>query len=104
MAAVTILSPTTEDDASSDINVTGSQTITGGLFADEHITERVGAIIIYIDTPGKFVPLLDDRGRMVTLTNIRPTYKLNSSGTYYVSKPITTQAVGVFYDNGQFGG
>lgn len=103
MATVTILSSTTGDDASSDIEVTGSQTITVGLFADGHITERVGAII-NIGTPGGFVPLLDDRGRMVTLTNIRPMYKLNSSGTYYVSKPITTQAVGVFYDDGQFGG
>lgn len=103
MAAVTIISSTTEDDASSDIDVTGSQTITVGLLADGHITERVGAII-YIRTPSYSVPLLDDRGRMVTLTNIRPMYKLNSSGTYYVSKPITTQAVGVFYDNGQFGG
>lgn len=103
MAAVTILSSTTGDDASSDIDVTGSQTITVGLFADGHITERVGAII-YIGTPSGSVPLLDDRGRMVTLTNIRPMYKLNSSGTYYVEKPITTQAVGVFYDDGQFGG
>ena len=103
MAAVTIISSTTDDDASSDIEVTGSKTITVGLLADGHITERVGAII-YIYTPSGSVPLLDDRGRMVTLTNIRPMYKLNSSGTYYVEKPITTQAVGVFYDNGQFGG
>jgi len=103
MTAVTILSSTTSDDISSDIEVTGSQTITVGLFANGSITERVGAII-YIVTPSDSVPLLDDRGRMVTLTNIRPTYKLNSSGTYYVSKPITTQAVGVFYDDGQFGG
>ena len=102
MAAVTLIGSTTEDDSSSDIEVTGSQTITVGLFADGLITERVGAII-YISTPNTPVPLLDDRGRMVTLTNIRPTYKLNSSGTYYVEKPITTQAVGVFYDNGQFG-
>ena len=102
MAAVTIIGSTTEDDVSSDIDVTGSQTITVGLFADGNITERVGAII-YTGTPGDFVPLLDDRGRMVTLTNIRPMYKLNSSGTYYVEKPITTQAVGVFYDSGQFG-
>lgn len=103
MAAVTLIGSTTEDDSSPDIEVTGSQTITVGLFADELITERVGAII-YISTPNNPVPLLDDRGRMVTLTNIRPTYKLNSSGTYYVEKPITTQAVGVFYDDGQFGG
>lgn len=103
MAAVTIIGSTTEDDVSSDIEVTGSRTITVGLFATGPITERVGAII-YIETPSDSVPLLDDRGRMVTLTNIRPTYKLNSSGTYYVEKPITTQAVGVFYDDGQFGG
>jgi hypothetical protein len=103
MALVTIIGSTTGDDVSPDIEVTGSQTITVGLFANGQITERVGAII-YIATPSDSVPLLDDRGRMVTLTNIRPTYKLNSSGSYYVEKPITTQAVGVFYDNGQFGG
>lgn len=104
MAIVTLISPTEEDDSSAALEVTPGNTFIVGLFSNDYWTERVGALI-YIGIPGGgMIELKDEKGRLVVLTRARPFYSITGAGTYYVEKPATSGEIGVFYDNGQFGG
>lgn len=91
MALETLLAPQTASGTSAAILCDGTSAITVGIYAASSISERVGAFVVMETptTPGILHPIH-------TLTRDKPMYRIDQAGTFYVIKPATTQAIGVY--------
>lgn len=97
MAIVDVLPATTAADTSVEFTCDGITEITAGLYGT--INERVG-VSIMIESPSGFVPLRDEEGRVVVLTQAKPQYPIAQAGDYQAIKSASAGSVGVFVDDG----
>jgi len=104
MTIVNLLSPQTAAGDSNEFTCDGYSTLTVGMYTSSgSLNERVGASVM-IKNPTTNFDNLRDRGsrrnRVVTLTQEKPEYPIKQLGTFRISKPATTQAVGFWCDTG----
>lgn len=98
MAVSSDMSPTTSAGFSNAIFIDGVSIATLSLYSDTGVVEeRVGAIVYETTYPGD-TELRDSKGRVVMLTQARPTIRLTGAGTYSVYKSGTSTPVGVWSD------
>lgn len=100
MAVVDLLTAQAAAAAATAFGCDGITHKTAGLYGDggAGLTERVGAMVT-INGPDGYIPYTED-GKLIVLTQAKPSHVFTSSGTFIVQKPATTQLVGVFTDDG----
>jgi hypothetical protein len=100
MAYQQLLASQTAAADSTTLSNDGTKHITLGIFCTQPWTERAGCMVYQVNGTDPVMPLYDPRGRPVVLTAHSPTVVIYGAGTYLVRKSATTQAVGVWGDDG----
>jgi len=103
MAIVDLLTPTTSATTSTTFKCNGVTKVSVGIYSTSNvnISERVGAKL-EVQNPAGWVTVkqIGKPSMPLILSDDEPQYIVLGTGTYRVNKDATTQAIGVYTDDG----